>query len=65
MICGNCSVTWDDFIHAVTYAVDEASSLHTVGTLHIELSLFSVHAYSIWTAFGQRFAISYCKIDPS
>lgn len=22
MICGNCSVTWDDFIHAVTYAVD-------------------------------------------
>ena len=22
MICGNCSVTWDDFIHAITYAVD-------------------------------------------
>lgn len=22
MICGNCSVTWDDFIHTVTYTVD-------------------------------------------
>ena len=22
MICGNCSVTGDDFIHAITYAVD-------------------------------------------
>ena len=22
MIYGNCSVTWDDFIHAITYAVD-------------------------------------------
>lgn len=56
MICGNCSVTWDDFIHTITYAV---------GTLHIKLSLFLVHVYSIWMAFGQRFTISYCKIESS